>query len=215
MSAPGASASSAPGASASSASSASSGAGRPRDPEIEPRVREAVLRLLVERGYAGLRIDDVAGASGVAKTTIYRRWRSLALLVLDAVGEALGAREVVSSGGVQADLEALVRVVHHSLVDNPVGCALPAIGMDLLRQPELAAEYRRRFVEPLRAQAVTLIRQGVAEGRFGADVTPEVLVDAVSGAIIYRRLVGDAPPSVSDLLVLALSALRPHCDPRR
>lgn len=183
--------------------------GRPRDPDVEARVREAVLVLVVEKGYAGLRIDDVARASGVAKTTIYRRWPSMALLVLDAVAGALGPREVPRTGDVEADLVALVTIVHASLVANPVGWALPALGIDLLRQPELAAEYRRRFVEPLRGEAMDLVRRGVAQGRFTDRVAPAVVVDAVAGAIVYRRVVGDPPPSVPELLALAHALLRP------
>ena len=183
--------------------------GRPRDPDVDARIRAAVLVLLVERGYAGLRIDDVAHASRVAKTTIYRRWPSLALLVLDAVADALGPREVPRTGDVEADLESLVAIVHASLVANPVGWALPAIGVDLLRQPELAAEYRRRFVEPLRGAAIDLVRRGVEQGRFTDRVAPQVVVDAVAGAVVYRRVIGERPPSVPELLALVHAALRP------
>jgi AcrR family transcriptional regulator len=184
-------------------------AGRPRDPDVDRRVREATLALLTEHGYAGLRIDDVARASGVAKTTVYRRWPSLAALVLDTVESALGPRVVAPTGDVLADLQTLVRVVHESLAGNPAGWSLPAIGLDLLRQPDLAVEYRRRFVDPLRDQAVALIRQGVVEGRFARDVDARAVVDAISGTIVFRRLVGDPPPTLASLQWLALTALRP------
>jgi AcrR family transcriptional regulator len=184
-------------------------AGRPRDPDVDARVRDATLALLVERGYAGLRIDDVARASGVAKTTIYRRWPSLALLVLDAVEAALGPRDVPLTGDVEADLEMLVAVVHHSLVSDPVGRIVPAIGLDLLRQPDLAAEYRRRFVAPLREQAVALIRRGMNEGVFAADADPEGVVDAVAGTLVYRRLLGEPAPTLEALTAIAVAVLRP------
>ena len=48
--------------------------GRPRDPMIDDKVTTATLTLLAANGYSGLRVDDVARTSGVAKTTIYRRW---------------------------------------------------------------------------------------------------------------------------------------------
>jgi AcrR family transcriptional regulator len=186
-----------------------SAAGRPRDPDVDPRVRDATLALLMERGYAGVRIDDVVKVSGVAKTTIYRRWPSLGLLVLDAVEAALGPREVPVTGDVAADLEATVRVVHESLVTDPVGRTVPGIGLDLLRQPDLAGEYRRRFVDPLRDRAVALIREGVEQGVFTADADPRAVVDAVAGLIVYRRLLGETPPTCDLLLTVALAALRP------
>lgn len=184
-------------------------AGRPRNPDVDLRVRQSTLTLLVERGYAGLRIDDIARASGVAKSTIYRRWPSLVLLVLDAVEAALGSRLVPTSEDVEADLAALLRIVLDSLVANPVGWTLPGIGIDLMRQPELAAEYRRRFIDPLRDQAVALLGRGIEEGRFARTADPEAIVDALAGLIIYRRLMGEPPPTLETLLQIARAALRP------
>lgn len=183
------------------------GPGRPRDPHLDRLVRDATLALLLERGYAALRVDDVVRRSGVAKTTIYRRWASLAELVLDTVVDALGPRAVPVTDDVDADLEALVRAIHHSLVDNPVGWSLPAIGIDLSRDPELGREYRRRVIDPPREQAIALIRRGIQQGRFRADVDPATLADAISGIWVYRRVVDEPPPSVDAVLAVARAAL--------
>ena len=32
--------------------------GRPRDPDAEPRIREYALKLLLERGFDGMTVDD-------------------------------------------------------------------------------------------------------------------------------------------------------------
>jgi len=182
--------------------------GRPRDPDLERRIREATLNLLVERGYALLRVDDVARRAGVAKTTIYRRWPSLILLVLDTVEEALGPHAaVLLTGDVEADLAEIVRGVHRALVENPVGWSMPAVGIDLLRAPALSREYRRRFVDPLRDLAIALVRRGIAEGRFTSTVDPEAVVDAVAGSLLYRRLLGEDPPTADSLLALARALL--------
>jgi AcrR family transcriptional regulator len=185
-------------------------AGRPRNPEIEQRVRSATLSLLVDKGYARLRIDDVAQACGVAKTTIYRRWPSLTMLVLDTVDHALGQRDFHPTADTQADLETLLTRVFESLVGNPVGWALPAIGLDLLASPELAAEYRRRFVDPPRRLVIELIGRGIAEGTFATDLAPQAVVDAIAGTIIYRRVIGDLPPTLQSLRQLAAGLLHPR-----
>ena len=61
---------------------------RPGETSADPRVlrsKAAVLRataeLLVEQGSAGVTIEGIAERSGVAKTTIYRHWRSRSQLV--------------------------------------------------------------------------------------------------------------------------------------
>ena len=45
---------------------------------------EAALDLLGDAGYGGTSIDAISRRSGVARTTIYRHWRSLAEIVHEA-----------------------------------------------------------------------------------------------------------------------------------
>jgi AcrR family transcriptional regulator len=86
--------------------------GRPRG--LSDRVRQdvhaAVRRLLVADGYAALRLDDVAAAAGVHKSTLYRQWTTKAQLVQDVLvtGE-LEHYPRVDEGSLAADIEALVR----------------------------------------------------------------------------------------------------------
>ena len=59
--------------------------GRQPSPDTEEAILEATREILATAGVQGLTIEGVAARSGVAKTTIYRRWRSkhdLALAVL-------------------------------------------------------------------------------------------------------------------------------------
>ncbi|MCK9898191.1 TetR/AcrR family transcriptional regulator [Frankia sp. AgB32] len=67
--------------------------GRPRG--LTPRVRRdvytAVRTILGTVGYEALRIDDVAAAAGVHKTTLYRQWSSKADLVRDVLVAAQAA----------------------------------------------------------------------------------------------------------------------------
>jgi AcrR family transcriptional regulator len=88
------------------------GPGRPTG--ISERVRrdvyEAVREILVKSGYAALRLDDVAAAAGVHKSTLYRQWATKAQLVRDV----LNASEVAhyprpDEGSWAADIDALCR----------------------------------------------------------------------------------------------------------
>ena len=49
--------------------------GRPRDPATDSAILTSTLAVLGERGVTGTTVDAVAEQAGVAKTTIYRRYR--------------------------------------------------------------------------------------------------------------------------------------------
>lgn len=152
--------------------------GRPRDAAIDPVVLDTTIRLLGERGYAGLRINDIAEASGAAKTTIYRRWPTLAHLVVAAMERALGERGTPSTPDPVGDLERLVEA--GSGIFAP---ALLGIALDIHRQPdpELRAAYRRRIIDPIRDRAQALIAAGIEQGAIAATASPEQLTDAIIG----------------------------------
>ena len=86
--------------------------GRGRPPGISERVRrdvyEAVRDLLVQSGYAALRLDDVAELAGVHKSTLYRQWATKAQLVRDVLNASLVAHYPrPDEGSWGADIDAL------------------------------------------------------------------------------------------------------------
>ena len=169
--------------------------GRPRDAAIDPVVLDTTIRLLEERGYAGLRINDIAEASGAAKTTIYRRWPTLAHLVVAAMERALGERGTPSTPDPVGDLERLVEA--GSGIFAP---ALLGIALDIHRQPdpELRAAYRRRIIDPIRDRAQALIAAGIEQGAIAATASPEQLTDAIIGGLVYRAAILNEPVSVAE-----------------
>src|ERR1700736_506869 len=58
--------------------------GRPRDHEATALVLKTTFDLLDEDSFAHLTVQKIADRSGVAKTTIYRRWPNVASIVMDA-----------------------------------------------------------------------------------------------------------------------------------
>jgi AcrR family transcriptional regulator len=61
------------------------GRGRPRREGADDEILAVTLAMLRESGYGSLTVDTVAELSGVAKTTIYRRWPSKSALVAAAI----------------------------------------------------------------------------------------------------------------------------------
>src|SRR3954468_3634593 len=64
--------------------------GRPRSAETDRRIREATLRLLHDSGPPAVNVEAVAALSGVAKTTIYRRYDNRDALLRGALSATIG-----------------------------------------------------------------------------------------------------------------------------
>lgn len=88
--------------------------GRRRNPAIDEAVREAVIDLLAERGITAFTAENVSIASGVARSSIYRRWDTVDDLLAAAVA-MLGVRPEdidfgpVAGGTLRGDVTAVVR----------------------------------------------------------------------------------------------------------
>lgn len=193
--------------------------GRPRDRSLDDHVLDAALEIMSVRGYSGLRIDDLVTATGVAKTTMYRRWPSLVHLAVAAVEKALGERLPQRTGVISDDLAALIDRSFGALAS--AGGEVMLIGLDIARQddPQLRALYRERVIEPVRVAAREILADGLARGQLRADVEPEVLTDALIGGLIYRfAFLHEEPrPAAAREFVLSLFATieQPHtADPR-
>ena len=79
-------------------------------------VLAAVEAELAEHGYDGLTIDAVAARSGVHRTTVYRRWKTVAGLLVDLFRAGLDdSWEPADTGSLEGDLIKLNREVHAAL----------------------------------------------------------------------------------------------------
>jgi AcrR family transcriptional regulator len=72
-------------------SEAKRGRGRPRRAGADEEILAVTLELLRATGYRDFNVDDVAARTGIAKTTIYRRWPTKEALVSAAVEPTLQA----------------------------------------------------------------------------------------------------------------------------
>src|SRR5262245_10352880 len=120
----------------------------------------ATRELLAEDGGVGsLTVEAVAARSGVAKTTIYRRWRDKWELALDAVMIDMlpGFTNPVDVGDTRKELITFVNSVVKIWSSPPYGAAMQGLASEIATQPELAREYRERVVEPRRDQLAPVI----------------------------------------------------------
>jgi AcrR family transcriptional regulator len=168
--------------------------GRPREARADRAILAAALELIAERGVHGLRMDDVAERAGVGKAAIYRRWRSKAEVVADAIAHwrrELGPVEPPNTGSLRGDIEALVAAVPdidaaaYGTIQVIVGVATAA-----MHHPVLAAALDDLVLSRPRHVVRVLLDQAVARGEISAGRDLSLIPDVVLGLNVLRVLTG-------------------------
>ena len=167
-----------------------SGRGRPRSSQTDRSIRDAALELLRVDGPGAVTIDSVASRSGVARTTIYRRYSSrddLLAAVLD---------ELVESGVPRPDRPVpdklrwvLRRVV--AVLDDGIGRGGTASVLTD-SDPAFTEALRGRLASRL-GELAAAMAEDVEAGRLRPGVDPDTLVGLLFGAYLSELLRSGAP----------------------
>ena len=177
------------------------------------RALAAAAGILRREGYARLTMERVAAESGVAKTTLYRRWPTKAALCMDLYLEAAG-RELhdPDTGDVARDLEHIINAVVRLQTRTVAGPAFVGLIAEAQVNPSTRAAFQAEFGERRRDVTRRVLRRAIARGdvRTGTDV--DLFIDALGGAVTFRLLQGHAPLSPAfarALIALLLGGCRP------
>lgn len=159
-------------------------------------ILDATRELLDYDGDVGsLTVEAVAARSGVAKTTIYRRWRDKWQLALDAVMiDMLPQFDVpVDVGDTRKELLTFVNSVVKIWAATPYGPAMQGLASQIATDPDLARVYREQVVQPRHDQLAPVIKRGITRGDLRPDTDVRLLHELLVGPILYRLLLSGAP----------------------
>jgi AcrR family transcriptional regulator len=181
--------------------------GAPKDPEADRLILETTHRLLRELGYDRLTIDSVAREAGVARTTVYRRYRDKADLVSAAIQTLRAPARRSATGDVRLDLISQLEAVRRNYGISLAGTLL----MEEPYNPRLLQLFRERMVLPQRRIVAETIAEGVERGQVRPDVDVERVLDLLLGAffaaVFAEGRPGRAwPEQIIDALWPALAA---------
>lgn len=169
--------------------------GRPRSRDAEDAVREAARAIFEEQGYAGVTVEAIAARSGVAKTTIYRRWPDRVAVLVDVLTEAAAATIPTPTG--QDPVRALRREVRRvaSAANAFPGRLLMALLGHAQHDPAIRDAFLTRLFEPRHRASADAIRRAQALGTIRREVDADLATDLFFGPLFFRMLVRHAPPS--------------------
>lgn len=161
--------------------------GRPRGAPVVDAVLDETLRQLEREGLAGLRIEAVAEAAGVNKTSIYRRWPTRASLVAAAITRAQSHLTAPpETGSLEGDLRAVVGAVGHFLAST-AGRATLSVALSRGLGADTDA-LRDHLEQAAVASARAVFAGAVARGECAPVDEPEAVVFALVGAVLHRVL---------------------------
>jgi AcrR family transcriptional regulator len=173
---------------------ANDGRGR-RRARSEKAILEATRALIAERGVEGLTVEGVAARSGVAKTTIYRRWRDkdeLALAILVDATDNISAPPDL--GDTRKELRTFVRTATKIIQSGGI---YPGLVSEIATKPHLARIYRESIVDKRLAEVKTVIDRGIGRGDLRADTDVRLTHELLVGPLFYRLLFSGAPMGTS------------------
>ncbi|MGV0809403.1 TetR/AcrR family transcriptional regulator [Mycolicibacterium setense] len=153
------------------------------DPSIDEAVLSTTRRLLVQRGYAATSIDLIASTAGVSRPTIYRRWKSKAQLVHEAVFPDLDP--AAPSDEIVAEITRLCRGAFVMFCDAAVRESIPGLLTDLRADPDVRRLMTERLDAAARTQLASLVGEAASQGRVRAQVDVDTIMDAIGGAAMY------------------------------
>lgn len=172
---------------------------------VDPRIlatRRAVyaatIELIAEVGVQAATVERIAERSGVARSTVYRRWPVLARLYYDAFAQLARRRPVHAAVGTPAELLAYLDDYADRLND-PTYCAVLVSLLDAAwRDPELA-RLRRSVFDEGSSRVAAILAAGVEAGRVRPDLVMPDAIDALVAPFLYRRLVEQQPITPDDV----------------
>lgn len=156
-------------------------------------IMDTVYSLLQKKSVRDLTMEELARRAKVGKPTLYKWWPTKATLVLAMLSERMAPNlEKPSDLTVEESLQFRVR----SLIDafsGPFGKIVAGLIAEGQSEPSIRQAFFDRWVSPRRAATIADIERGKNTGELRPETEPELLNDAIFGAIYYRFLLGLGP----------------------
>jgi AcrR family transcriptional regulator len=158
--------------------------GRPRDAERHAAILQAARELILEVGYTRVTIDAIAKRAGASRSTIYEWWGHRAPLVEEAVFSDYGEWPVPDTGRFEGDLAQLVEEFVSEMKRPHVVRAFPALSAEFQANPELKAEVRALYGDPMTRRWKAVFARAAERGELPSETNAEAAMQLTLGAVL-------------------------------
>jgi AcrR family transcriptional regulator len=151
-------------------------------------IMDAVYALLQKKSVRDLTMEEVAKRAGVGKPTLYKWWSTKAALVLAMLCERMAPKlEKPTVLTAEESLRFRVRRLIGAF-NGPFGNIVAGLIAEGQSDPAIREAFFERWVSPRRAATIADLERAKNAGELPPDTDPELVNDAIFGAIYYRLL---------------------------
>jgi AcrR family transcriptional regulator len=156
-------------------------------------ILDTVYALLQEKSVGDLTMEEVANRAKVGKPTLYKWWPTKATLVLAMLCERMVPNtERPSDRTAEESLRFRVRRLIDAF-NGPWGKIVAGLIAEGQREPRILQQFFDRWVSPRRTATIAELQRAKNAGELQSEAEPEILIDALFGAIYYRLLLRSGP----------------------
>ena len=156
-------------------------------------IMDAVYALLQEKSVRDLTMEEIAKRARVGKPTLYKWWSTKATLVLAMLCERMAPNLAMPT---VLTAEESLRLRVRRLIDafnGPFGKIVAGLIAEAQSEPAIRQEFFDQLVGPRRTATIADLQRGKNAGELLSDTEPDLLNDAIFGAIYYRFLLRSGP----------------------
>ena len=155
-------------------------------------------------GFRVVSIEAIAAKTGIAKTTIYRRWPNKAAVIMEGFLTELRPASFFPKAETALERIRLQMRVTAKAFRGRDGALVKTLLAETQFDPELAKVYREKWTLPRRKLVSDMLEEAIRQGTIRSDIDIEGAIDLLYAPIYYRLLIGTGP--ISDAYVETLFA---------
>jgi AcrR family transcriptional regulator len=156
-------------------------------------IMNTVYALLQEKSVRDLTMEGVARRAGVGKPTLYKWWPTKAALVLAMLCERMAPNlEKPILLTAEESLRFRVRRLIGAF-NGPFGKIVAGVIAEGQSEPAIRQAFFDRWVGPRRTATIADLERAKNAGELRFDTKPDLVNDAIFGAIYYRFLLSSGP----------------------
>lgn len=146
----------------------------------DQKIDQAVMRIVTDEGPAAVTIARVSEVSGVARTTLYRRYATSSEILIDVAGRIAPMPPIAATldrDGFQQIVNQLQQVFHTDGIASLMGHVLVA-------NETFQRQWRSQFVGTRLSSLQDFLQRGVHAGALRPDIDTDLLVEFVVGSAL-------------------------------